>query len=239
MSDTVELVDAALHQPIDLDYFAHKAQRELQEGRLIPKLGVAALLLDADNRMLVSVHEGRIGEFEQHSIGVVSETISYVKDANGRRLPESPYATFQRGLDEELAALRLSQGLFHEAGLYFDRPNPLIAGAWSLGARDGYDEVYVDGFAVVARITDPEVWQRQARSIPGGRLSQECLGIDFMTIDEIQLAASRGRPMRPGFLRWLETVADDIQAPTVSEPIPITWRSAPAASEDVVYPFIA
>ena len=231
MSNISGLLIELLHEPIDAARVVEIAEAELQNrNRLLLKVGIAACVLDEDDRMLVSLHEQRDGEFAQWSKGPITETLRYVTDKNVRR-PETPYEVFQRGLDEELSSLLLSKGTFSAAGLYFDRRNPLIAGEWSLGPRDGYNEVFVIGATVIARTARPEFLVSELR------VSNECLATRFMSVPEI--VADTG-PKRQGFVQWLNDVSVHIQSSGDYRTPELAWMVPPEVlGENMVYPFSA
>ena len=245
----------ALRTPYSLEELAAEARLAALDNRLLVKVGMAAIILDEKERILVSRHEGRDGEFAQHALGPVMETFRYVigmprisaTDTDKELKPftslagdtiseidfepverrtETPLEVFQRSLTEEL---EFGISDFERAALYFDRTIPVDLGEWTFGPSTGFRERYAKAATVIARTDNPAAFE-SAR-----RLSEECLGTLFMSIDQ---ALTSHQPARPGFREWLTRIAPLIPLSdgTVE---PFVWTTPPVTGEDVRYPFEA
>lgn len=217
-----------LTTPFTLEYIAEQSAAAEAQNRRMAKVGTAALVLDPYDQVLVCFHEGVDGEFAQFAMGPLMETMRYVEDPAETRI-ETPTEAFQRALLEELA---VDHSKFIDAGLYFDREQPITIGEWSVGPADGYNDKYFLAANMIIRTANPRALTSSER------LSEECLGTTFMPIDEV-LAMPENIPRRPGFTSWLTDMRPRIHEPTTGLVVPLDWRQPIVASEDVRFPFRA
>lgn len=214
------------NEPLNAKDLSRLADLEMQDGRYLTKLGMAACIIDESCNVIVNVHEAVDNAFSQGSLGPVMETFRYVP-SRGAGCTETPIEVFQRALYEELG---VDEVMFEKAGFYFDRGNPISHGEWTFGKRNGYREVFAVGTSLLVRVLNPEVL------LSSHRLSEESLGVKLMSIDEL---TRTNEPMRPGFEQWLSTMMRKFAMPLPQYvKTEIVWQDMPETGSDVLYPFV-
>ncbi len=176
--------------PVDTSIYL-RSNCESPSERL-SKLGVAVVLLDKKDRMLLIEHEGRDLNFRQGMLGPPSETFAFVPD-RGPGMSETPLEAGVRCLLEELPA---TPEELIASGLYVAKDSFLESGRWDLGEIDGVIE-YVLGMTLQIRVEDP-------KPLLNGNRSNEGVGKRFVPIDKV--LDFNEDEFRPGFLQWFGDV---------------------------------
>ena len=222
---------AHLDESLTLDQLHTYASSQLEIGRMMAKVGLAALIVDQDLRVFVSVHKGVPGMFEEDALGAAMETFKNVPERGIGQI-ETPREVFVRCMYEEFGCCK---DKFNDAGFYIDRQYPVSHMEWSAGPLKGFLDYFGWTVSLLVRVENP---QAITSSKP---LSDECKSTRFMTIDEIMQSKE---PKRPGYEKWIHHMSLVLgrKLPSVRRQ-KVEW-SAPLKTGDdqkdldVVFPYV-
>ena len=166
--------------------------------RKLIKFGVAALILDDNDRALVVEHEARDGEYGQNALGPSMETSRYVP-AYGAGMTEKPLETLLRCIDEELPNEEFStiQERISAAELFIARDSIVSFDEWDIGVNSTGDSDFYAAVSICLRTSNPDV-------LLPSRRSEEALSAFFLPIEAVLSSTNT----RPGFIGWLNQMSD-------------------------------
>ena len=179
-----------LHSSIDVLHLEQQAEQVLEQGRRLVKFGIAVIVLDDTDRMLVLEHEARDNEFQQGALGASMETYRYISGTISTA--ESPMQAWQRSLKEELG---LDEDGFTDAGLFIAEDSVFNTGEFIFGKDSAGFENFAVCNGLIVRTSNPGAFLGLGRT-------EEILRADFIKIDE--LLRTNSSELRPGFKGWLE-----------------------------------
>jgi hypothetical protein len=187
-----------LYFPIDVAPLHEQSCRDQYTNRRLVKLGLAVMVLDGKDRMLVLEHEARDREFGQRAVGPSMETFRYINGC-GENKAESPIAAWIRSLDEELpnSSFVSPQDRLSQADVYVARDSRIETGQWSLGIDEETNlDLYACAVSLCIRSSNPEALLPDKRS-------EEVLCASFQPIEKVLTADNP----RPGFIQWMERMS--------------------------------
>jgi hypothetical protein len=185
--------------PVDVRPFQEEARRCAGTQNRLLKVGVAVVVLDQNDRMLLLAHEARDGEYVQGALGPSMETLRFQAPTIGD-FAESPMEAWQRSLGEELKLDTPDK--IKDAELYFAEDSVLGLGSWYVATGR------VAAFHMVLRTANP-----YAFSYFQG--SEEINETVFMKPEE---ALKCNRPKRPGFDKWLREIHKQVDLSKDKQP---------------------